>query len=159
MEKPSSVHAGEGADDRDRHREHRDQRRPPVLQEHEDDQDHQHDGLDEGVDHLLDGDLDEARGVERDVVPQPVGEALREAFHRGLDRAGDLERVGAGLEVDADRHRRRAVQRRDGVVVLRAQLDPRHVLEPQRGAVLVRAQDDVARTRAGRRGGRCVVTE
>ncbi len=101
------------------------------------------DRLDEGDDHLLDRHLDEARGVERHVVAQPLGEALGDALHRLVDRLGHLQRVGAGLQVDADRHGGRAVEDRREAVGQRAQLDPRHVLQAQRPADLVGADDDV----------------
>ena len=59
--------------------------------------------LDEGDGHFLDRDLDEARGVERDVVAQPDGEALGDALHGRADQRRYLQGVGAGLQVDGDR--------------------------------------------------------
>jgi hypothetical protein len=48
IEKPSSVQPGEGADQRHRHRQHRDQRGAPGLQEHEDHRQHDQRGLEDG---------------------------------------------------------------------------------------------------------------
>ena len=67
-------HGGEGADDGDRDRGRRHQRRAPVLQEHDDHDQHQDAGLEQGHEHLVDRGADEGRGVERDAV----GEAGRE---------------------------------------------------------------------------------
>ena len=70
---------GERADQRHRHRGERDQRRAPVLEEQEHDQEHEHHRLGERDHHFADRDPDEARGVVRD----RVREALREALRRG----------------------------------------------------------------------------
>ena len=67
-----------------------------ALQEQEDHQHDQRDRLDEGDDHLLDRDLDEARGVERDVVAQAVGEALGDPLHGLLHRRRHLEALAPG---------------------------------------------------------------
>ncbi len=96
-----------------------------------------------GFDDFVDRSFDEAGRVERHLVAQPVGKALREALHRGVDRRGDFQCIGAGLEVDADRDSRRAVERGNGSVVQGAELDPSDVLHAQRRTVLVRAQDDL----------------
>ena len=68
-------HQREGADDRHRHGGRRHQHGAPVLQEHQDDDQHQHAGLDQRLVNLVDRGVDEARGVERNVP----GQALREA--------------------------------------------------------------------------------
>ena len=73
--KPSSGHRGEGADDRHRHGRRRDQHGPPVLEEHQDHDQHQHAGLEQRLVDLVDRLLDELRRVERDVVLH----ALRES--------------------------------------------------------------------------------
>ncbi len=60
-----------------------------------------------------------------------------------LTAAATSQGVGAGLEIDADRDGCRAVVGRQKRVMKRAQFHPRHVLEAERAAVLLRAQDDV----------------
>ena len=99
--------AGEGADQRHRHRGERDQRRAPVLQEQEHHQEHQHHRLDQRLHHFADRHLDEARGV----VGDGVGQARRESASTSsvivfLHVVGDLERVGARLQEDAHQRRR-----------------------------------------------------
>ena len=75
---------GEGADDRHRDGRRRDQDAAPVLQEDQDDDEHQHAGLDQRLVDLVDRLLDEERGVEGDLV----GHVLREV---------DLARRSIGL--------------------------------------------------------------
>ena len=48
------VHGREGADDRHRHGRRRHQHRPPVLQEHQDDDQHQDRRLEQGLVDLVD---------------------------------------------------------------------------------------------------------
>src|SRR6185436_15915569 len=62
------VHAGEGADDRNRNGDHRDDHRPHTLQEQKHHQYDQQDRLGESECYLLDRDFHETRGIERDVV-------------------------------------------------------------------------------------------
>jgi hypothetical protein len=59
------------------------------------------------------------------------------------------------LQIDADWHRRSTIEGRNRRVVERAEFDARDVLEPQRRAVGIRAQDDLLEL-ANRP---CVVTE
>jgi hypothetical protein len=54
--------AGKGADQRNRHGHHRDQRGAPALQEHVDHGEHQHHRFDQGLDHFVD------RGLTKRVV-------------------------------------------------------------------------------------------
>ena len=66
---------GEGADQRHRHGNHRDERRPPVLQEEEDDDDDEDHGLDERLDDLADALGHRQRRVERDRVIEVGGKS------------------------------------------------------------------------------------
>ena len=62
------------------------------------------------------------------------------SFVRRIHR---LDRIGAGQLVDGDDRGGLAVHPADHVVGLRAQLDARHVLQPDHGAVRVRADHDI----------------
>ena len=75
------VHADEGADDRHRHREDRDDGGAQRLQEHEHDQHHQHHRLEEGVHHLVDRVQRELAGVEHDLVVEAGGELRLQLLH------------------------------------------------------------------------------
>ena len=66
---------GEGADQADRHRDGRDQRRPQRAQEEEDDDDHEDEGLEQRLDHLLDRVDHEGGAVVEHRRPQPFGVA------------------------------------------------------------------------------------
>ncbi len=98
---------GEGADQRNRDGDHRDERRPPVLQEEEDDEDHQDHGLDERLDDLADAFGDRQRRVERDLVVEVGGKrpfssaivfltpsATASAFEPGVWKTATMARAG-----------------------------------------------------------------
>ncbi|MCY1307957.1 hypothetical protein D9M70_579280 [compost metagenome] len=72
------------ADQRDRHADRRDQRRPPVEQEHVDDQRYDEDGDDQRDLDLMDGAVDEDGIVAGDPELRALGQDLR------LDRIDDL---------------------------------------------------------------------
>ena len=63
MEKPNDRQHAERAEQHHRHRDGRDQRGAPALQEHEHHDDDQHDRLDQRLDHFLDRQLDEVGAV------------------------------------------------------------------------------------------------
>ena len=67
-------HRGEGADQRHRDRDDRNDRRPPALQEHQHDDDDEQHRLVDGLDQLADGLRDELGRVVADVVVEPLGE-------------------------------------------------------------------------------------
>ena len=145
---------GEGAEQRHRHRGERDQRRAPVLQEEEHHQEDQHHRLAERDHHLADRDLDEARGVVHRLLREARGEALlRARFIVAFTSFADVERVGAGLQEDADERGGLVVHAADEAVVARGELDARDVAQAQARAVGIRADDDVLELLRLRRGG------
>ena len=82
-----------------------------------------------------------------------MGKRLLKLADRALDLLADLERIGARLQEDADQRGGLAVDAADEVVVLRAELDARHVVQAQRAAVGVGAHDDLLELPAGPRAG------
>ena len=134
---------GERARQRHRNGHQRNQGGAPALQEEKDHGDDEQHGFEQGLHDLFDRHLDEARGV----VGHRVGHARREARgdrrHGAVDLGGDIERVRAGLQEDAHQRGRLAVDAADEVVVLGTELDARHVLQAQRAAVGLGAQQDV----------------
>ena len=103
--------------------------RAPGLQEQDHHQHDQHDRLDDGLDHGVDRLLDELGRIVDDGVLQPVGEALRQLVHRRLDLVGGRERVRAGQLEDRERDRRIAIEVGVGGIVDRGELDARDVLD------------------------------
>ena len=77
------VEHDEGADQADRHRQGRDQRRAQAAEEQVDDEHHEDEGLDQRLLHLVDRIGDESRRVVGDLPRQIVGKALLQ-----LRRAG-----------------------------------------------------------------------
>ena len=140
---PEHGHRRERADDGDRHRGQRDDRRPPRLEEHEHDDRDQDDGVAERLEHLVDGLIDERGGVVHDLVVQARLEPGLELGHLVAHPLGGVDGVGPGQLVHGQRHRRLAVERAGLIVTERAKFDLRHVLEPHR-PVVVGFQDDFA---------------
>ena len=132
----------EGAHQHHRHRDRRDQRGAEVLQEQVHDQEDQHHGLDQRLDHLLDGDAHERRRVVGLDHLDAGREELAELVELRIDALDRVERVRAGRQLDRQARRRLAVEVRDRGVALAAQLDARHVAQPHRRAVRLRAQQD-----------------
>ncbi len=113
----------EAADEGHRHRERRDERGAQVAQEHVDDERHQDERLEQGVQHLLDGGVDEAGDVVGDLVVHPRGERLLQLLERLLDLVDDLGRVGTGRLLEDHGGRGIAVDVGVEVEELRAELD------------------------------------
>ena len=136
-------HHPEGAEQDHGHRDGRNQGCPEVLQEQIHDAEHQEDRLDQGLHHLLDGDLHERRGVVG-IDDLHVGrEVLGEFTQLGPHVLGGVQGVGTGRQLDGDGGGGLAVVERGRVVVFTGKLDPGHVLELDLGAVLVHPQQDV----------------
>jgi hypothetical protein len=92
----------EGADQRHRHGQERDERGPPALQEDEDHQDDQHQGLEEGVLDFLDAFGHRQGGVQGHDVVEVRRKALLEFLHQLFGAVGRLDRVGARHLVEGD---------------------------------------------------------
>ncbi len=136
-------HAGEGPDERHRHRDTGDQGGAEVLQEQIDDHEHQYDRLEQGVYHLFDGDLHELGGVVGDLVLDILREALLESLHGGMYRIGNRDGVGARLQIGGNTDGRFAVGAGDQIIILAPQLDPGDIADPDLGAIGHGADDDV----------------
>ncbi len=135
---------GEGAQQHNGNGDGRDQGRAPILQEqehHRDDQDH---GRDQGDDHILDRELDEAAVIHREGrcdARRELGGKLR---HLLLHQGDCVQRIGAGGQLDREAGRGVAVvEAAEGVAVAR-QLHPCDVREPHHRAVGRGAQNDLA---------------
>ena len=117
IEMPSAARIEERADQRYRDGDHRNDRRPPALQEQVDDADHQDDRDDDRLDHLVDGLADEGgRVVDVDVV-ETRREALLELRHLVPDFVLDLDDIRAGRGDDPEGSGRIPVRIGDGAVV------------------------------------------
>src|SRR5262249_42961722 len=106
-------HGGERADDGDRHGRRRDQHRAPVLQEHQDDDEHEDGGLVQRLVHLVDRLLDEFGGVEGDVGDQTLRELALEHGQFVTHFVRHVERVRTWRLVDRQPRRRLAVEGED----------------------------------------------
>ena len=72
------IHHRQGTGQTHRDHDGGNQRIAQVLQKQPHHQEHQHHGLDQGLDHLADGDFNKARGVVGHCVLNIVGEVLRQ---------------------------------------------------------------------------------
>ncbi len=133
----------EGADQADRHGEHRDQRGAQAAEEEEHDQDDEDKGLDQRLLHLMDRVGDEDGGVVGDLPGEIHGKALLQPRHEFSHCAERIDRVRARRLIDGDGRRRRTIEARLAVEVGGAELQPRHIAQPQDRAVRIGANDDV----------------
>ena len=88
------IDEGEGADERHRDRDGRDDRRAPVLQEEEHHEHDERNRLEQRLEHLADRVGDDRRVVEGDLVLEARREALREARELRAHTVVDVEGVG-----------------------------------------------------------------
>ncbi len=136
-------HDGKRADDCHRHGHQRDDRRPPVLQEHQHNDGDQGDRLDECADHFVDRLLDERSHVEGDRVVDVVREAFLELLHSVDDALGGSDGVGIGQRPDGEAGVVFAVELASGVQAASAEFDPADVLDADFAAAGVAADDDL----------------
>jgi hypothetical protein len=129
------------ADDRDRDRERRDDRGPGAPEENEDDEDYEREGDQDRESDFLDRVADEERGVVGDLDLHPLGHRLSQLREARLDRVGDLERRGARLFDDAEADRGDPLKTDHGALVLRPDLDLRHVHEAHRAVAALREEN------------------
>ena len=139
-----------GADERDRHRDHGDERGPPRTEEEEDDERDEEGGFNERVAHLADGGTHKASGVERDAVLDVRRELLGQLIHPRADAVGGLEGVRASLQEDADTGDRLAIQHAELLVTLGTEFHAGDVLEAEDTVGGAGAQHDVAKLLGGR---------
>ena len=122
--KPSAAIAGERADDGDRHCRRRHQRGAEVLQEYQDDDQHQNPGLVQRLVDLVDRVLDESRRVVGDgITAGPPGSGCDSVAIVSRDLLADLQRVGLRRLIDGDAGGRLAVQLEILRIGLRAEFD------------------------------------
>ena len=134
----------EGAQQHHRHRDRRNQRGAPVLQEDIHDQYHQGDGFQQGHHHVMDGQPDE-QGVVDGVDDLHAGwQRGLQFIGLGLDRIHRLERIGARRQHDRKTGGGIAVVKAGDGIGLRAQLDARDIAQPDHGAAGRGLEDDVA---------------
>ncbi len=127
-------HEEERADQRYRYGDQRNDRRAPGLQEHDHHQHDEHDRLADGLDHGVDRLLDELGRIEENGVFDPRREPLRQFVHQVFDALGSGQRVRAGALEDGERDRRIVVEIGIRGVIERRQLDLGDVLEPHHRA-------------------------
>ena len=126
-------HDEEGADQRQRHRNHRHQHGAETAQKQEDHHGDDQQRLDQGLDDLDDGGVDEGRGVVDDLPGQATRQLALNARKGVAHALGHVQDVGLGSHLDTDEHRAHAAEGHVEVVVLRAQADRRHVLQAHDG--------------------------
>src|ERR1700730_5913107 len=117
------MHDGKGADQRDRHGDQGNDRGPPGLEKHDDHDDDQHYGFDQGVHDGVNGTAHEHGGIIGDVVVDAFRKTLLELSHLGAHGVGDGDGIAAGALEYRDRHRRAVVDHGSQGVVVGAELD------------------------------------
>src|ERR1700761_1566497 len=98
---------GEGADERNRDRNRRDDGRAPVQQKEEDDNNDDNNSFAKSHQHFMDRVADDRSGIKGDGVLQAWRKALRKLLQHGLGVAIDIEsiRIRELLHTNADRRK------------------------------------------------------
>ena len=134
----------EGAQQHHRHRNGRHQGGAPVLQEDVHHQHHQADRLNQGDDHLADGQPDEIGVVDWIDQFHAGRQGVTHAVGPRFDRVDGLERIGARRQHDGGARRRLAVEQALDGVGIRAQFDPGDIAQMHHRARRIGLDDDVA---------------
>ena len=137
------IHRAERGDQRDRHRQRRDDGRGDFAQEQEDHHDDQRDGQRQRELHVVHGVADRRRAVVEHVQGGAARQLAFEARQQRLDAVDHLDRVGLRLTEYAEQDRAGSVVPARGLVVLDRVRHHREVAKPHRPAVAGR-DDDVA---------------
>ena len=124
--------------------DHGNDRRPPGLQEQEDDADHEGDRDENRLDDFVDGLAHEGRRIVDVDVVETGREALLELRHLVPDLVLDLDDVRSGRGDRKPRGGRIPVGISDGAVVHRAEFDAADVTDAGDAPLVVRLDDDVA---------------
>ena len=133
----------EGADDGHRNRDRRDQRTPDILQKEEHHDKHQHKGLKQRMQHLVDRRIQEVLGVVHDRRMQTLWQLLLELVDQLLGFDKDVIGVRAGYLEDGDTGGRMPVQLTVGRIRIAAELYPGHIFQPHHGTVGIGLDDNV----------------
>ncbi len=112
------VHGGERRDQRDRHRHHRNEGRPPVAQKGEHHEGHQHDRDDQGAFDIAQRRADRGRAVDRQIQVNGGRHRRPQLRHQRLDAIHDADDVGPGLPGQDHQDRRLAVGKAEIAQVL-----------------------------------------
>ncbi len=124
------VHQAEGADQRDRDGDQRDQGRAKAAQKDEDYQDDQDDRFADGLKDIGDRPVDKDGTVISDRDLHPFGEAGFDLGDDGPDLPGDIEGVGGPLANDAEGDGRLSLETDHRPLVLGPEFGAADILEP-----------------------------
>ncbi len=143
--KSEGLHRGEGANQRNRNGDQRDERRAPALEKDEDDENDESDRFEERLLHFMNRLAHRGRRVVLDFVIEPGWKALLEFSHLRAHRVGGRKRVRTGTLEDADRRGRLAAELAVDGVVARRQLHPSDIAHASDLAVRAGLDDDFAK--------------
>ena len=135
-------HRRERPDHGDRHRDQRNQRRTPILQKYQHDGGHQHDRVEQRLEHFADRFPDERSRVIDDLVVDAGRKAVTELLHALTHFSGHVEGVRSRQLIDRKRDGWLLVERAGLIVGLGAHFDVRDILEMDESAAVV-AEDNV----------------
>ncbi|MNK83010.1 hypothetical protein D3C87_1028030 [compost metagenome] len=131
------IHHAESTDQRQRHRHRRNDRGTGAPQEQKRHHHHQGDGDQQFVLHVSDRGADGLRAIRQHRHFEAGRQVVGNARQQCLDTVDHLDDVGTRLTLDVQQYRLILVGPRSETFVLGAIDNFRHVLEPQRRAVLV----------------------
>src|SRR5215213_7840975 len=133
----------EGAHERNGNGEQWNDRGPNILQEDKDDDYHQYQGFDKGVQDRLDRGLDRGRCVIDDLIVHVRRKERLCMLHRFIDSFRSFELISAWQEIDRHCTAGFTVEPAERVVILRTELGSSHILDPHNGSGARLTNDDV----------------
>ena len=131
----SQVHETKGSHQGHRHSDNRNQRRPSVAQENENDGNHQRDGKYERLLDLAQRSADSARAVIGHIKVDGSWNRGAQSWQQRPDPIDGLDDVGTRLAMHDHHHRRLAIEQPDVVAVLLGIAHRRHVGQAHRRAI------------------------
>ena len=137
------VHHAEGADQRQRHDDGRNQGRRQLAQEQEGHHHHQGDGQQQFVLHIAHRSADGLGAVGEHLDLDAGRQAFGQVRQQGLDAVDHIDHVGTGLTLHIDQYRLVAVGPGGQALVLGAVDDLGDILQAQRGTILI-TEDQLA---------------
>ena len=138
------IHHGEGADDRNRNGDQRNDRRAPCLQEDDDDEYDQRHRFQQRMHHGLDRGANELGRIVDDTEIDAVRHVLLDLRHDRANVVGNFERVRPRRLKHANADRRFVVEQRAQRVFGCAEFHAPDIAQAGDLAVLARLHDDIA---------------
>ncbi|MNT13728.1 hypothetical protein D3C72_1487090 [compost metagenome] len=140
---PQQIERSKGADNGDRNRQQRDDRRAPGLQEQDDHQNHQQHRFKQGIYYRADRIAYEHRRVVRRFPAHAVRKTGRQLGHFGPHRIGQFDGIGTRCLEDTNPHRVFIIELGTQRIAAGTHFNTRHVTQADDLAVVAAFENDI----------------